>query len=132
MAKGDPNNKGKAFRDSLKPAYEQSEFVRYALDDAEKAECKAWVIQPGQEFDMLLGLVDTGYKVTFRFDDVSHAYACWFLAKKDDPANPNMILSGRGSSPAKAFKQAAFMHWKIFDEVWPKNSAPKSPEDFDD
>lgn len=132
MSKGDPKNKGKAFRDSLKKPFKQATFCRYSLSDEDKVSCKAWVFELDQVWDATLRLIDQSYKITYRFDDQSNAYACWLVSHEENEDNPNMILAGRGSSPQKAFKQACWQHFILFDGVWPKPDAPTSPEDFDD
>jgi hypothetical protein len=130
--KGDPKGKGEAFRQSLKKDFKQASFCPYTMTSEDKANCKKWEFPPEHALDVLLALASKGYKITLKLDTEQHAYACWLISPEDNVDNPNEILSGRGSSPEKALKQAAYMHYKLFDEVWPKRNVPTSPEDIDD
>jgi len=125
MGRGDPQNKGAARRAQFRP---QAEFVRYDLTEAEKAKVK------GTEFDEI-ALVETiekltqaGYKMTFRWDDYNECQGCWLLAPENDENNKGLILTGRGSTSLKAFKQAAWLHFTRFKEIWPQPTSKRELE----
>lgn len=131
MAKGDPNNKGAAARAKYN-GYEQASFVQFNPDKAQQAAVKAWPFDPELFETALNNLIDDGYKITFRFDDFGKCYAAWILSPRDHEDNPNLILSGRGSSPIKAFKQALWAHLVLYDKIWPKPNLTRKSLEFDD
>lgn len=98
--------------------WNDARFVQYELDKAELAQCKAWNLDAEGIWLELLALCDDGYSASVRYDGQSNSYAC-FLQVRGDPAhvNANLILAGRGSSPAKAVKQAIFKH-RAIDASW--------------
>ena len=89
--------------------FDSARFVQYELDRAEQAQCKAWDVDAGSVWQEVLALVDDGYSITVKFDTFNDAYAC-FVQVRGDPShvNANLILTGRGSEPWKAVKQACF------------------------
>jgi len=70
--------------------------------------------------------------VTFNFDERNNAFGCWFLPQGEKHVNAGFILTGRGSSPIKAFKQAAFKHYTLFDTLWGEYAAPNNADEIDD
>lgn len=91
------------------PRFDGSRFVNYELDLAEQAQCKGWDVSSDDLWSEVLSLVDDGYTVSLKFDTFSEAYACFIQVRgQDDHQNSGFILTGRGSTPAKAFKQAVF------------------------
>jgi len=114
----------RASRRQKAPRFDSNRFIQYELDTAQQAQCKGWVISSDDLWAEVLSLVDSGYTVSLKYDTYSEAYAC-FIRGGDQDGNPNsgFILSGRGSTPAKAFKQACFKHgaigpsWSEFAEL---------------
>jgi hypothetical protein len=101
-------------RQTKAPRFDRSRFIQYELDVAEQAECKGWDVSPSDQWSEVSALVDSGYTVSLKFDTFSEAYACFIRGgDKDGDPNSGLILSGRGSTPAKAFKQACFKNAKI-------------------
>lgn len=97
-------------------------WVNYNLSDEQKAELKA------QTFDFenaLLKLTEEDLKVTISYDDYNECYSCFLIPKNQTDPNFGCILSGRGSTPVKAVKQAAYIHWNIFDANWSDARLPK-------
>lgn len=103
-------------------------WVNYTLSAEQKSELKS------QSFDAdgaLIRLTEENMKVTLAYDDFNECYSCFLIPKGDDHRNAGCILSGRGSTPIKALKQAAYMHWQIFDGDWSDARRP-SREEIDD
>lgn len=103
-------------------------WVNYTLSTDQKAELKA------QTFDFdnaLLRLTEEGLKVTIAYDDYNECYSCYLIPKNPDHPNAGCILSGRGSTPIKAVKQAAYIHWNIFDCDW-SDARQSKREELDD
>jgi len=51
---------------------------------------------------------------------------------KDDEVNAGLILTGRGSSSYKAFKQAFYKHAVLFSEQWPRGIDERGTPEIDD
>lgn len=113
---GDPKGKGAAFRNSVRP---QAKFVQYELTKQEQADVKAVVVPHEELFDFLMGLVEKDYKVTFKWDSYHNCNCCWLIPSENDTDNRGLILTGRGSSPEKAIKQAMWLHTVRFKSIWP-------------
>lgn len=97
-------------------------WVNYNLSDEQKHELKA------QTFDLdsaLLRLTEEDLKVTISYDDYNQCYACFLIPKNKDSINYGSILSGRGSTPTKSVKQAAYLHWQIFEGNWTEGRLPR-------
>lgn len=100
-----------------KPATRQGDivWVNYTLSDEQKQELKA------QTFDFetaLTRLTEEDMKVTISYDDYNSCYSCFLIPKQPGSVNYGAILSGRGSTPVKAVKQACYLHWNIFEGNW--------------
>lgn len=96
------------------PRFNSARFVNYELDIAEQAACKGWDVSADDLWSEVSALVDSGYAVSIKYDARSEAYACFVRAGDgEDSANFGLILTGRGSTPAKCVKQAVFKHRKL-------------------
>jgi hypothetical protein len=113
-------------------AFEQATFIPRELTPEEQAACKSWEFSEESVFDAIHKLVDARYKVTMRYDDFNECYGCWLLPDKTDVDNAGYILTGRGSSPYKAAKQALFKHYQLFEGVWPKDTDRRGGKEIDD
>jgi len=77
--------------------------------------------------------IQIGYKFTFSFDDYQHCYQCIGTHQDKEHADYGILLTGRGSSPMKAFKQWMFVVTEIIGErSWGDMLAPQAPDDYDD
>jgi len=93
-------------------------FVQYELDSVEALACKGWSLDGDAAWQAMLPLLDEGYSFTVKYDGYSQCYAC-FVQIRGDENHPNsgLILTGRGSTPHKAVKQALYKHQAI-DASW--------------
>lgn len=90
-------------------------WVNYSLSDEQKQELKSQVF----DFDTALTrLTEEDMKVTISYDSYNECYSCFLIPKNPESVNYGAILSGRGSTPIKAVKQAAYLHWQIFEGNW--------------
>ena len=112
--------------------WEQAEFIQRELTPSESETCKGWDFSEEEAFSSMVRLCDQDYKITFRWDEYNHAYACWLLPPKDDEVNAGLILTGRGSSSYKAFKQAFYKHAVLFSEQWPRGIDERGTPEIDD
>lgn len=110
----------------------QSDFVQYELSKDQQAACKAWPFTSEDAWEAMDKLSQAAYKMTFRFDEKNNAPACWIIAEKENQMNPNMILPGRGSTPMKAFKQACYKHFVLFEGAWGDYIRKRDTEEIDD
>jgi hypothetical protein len=125
---GQTNDKKVVARRSDKPdrraqRFNDARFIQYELDESQRIECKGWDLDGDALWLELLAYVDDGYTFSVKWDTFSQCYACFMQVRGDDQhINANLILSGRGSSPAKAVKQVCFKHravgasWSEFAE----------------
>lgn len=125
-----PKNSERA-KDAKKGAALAS-FVNYELTKEQSAACKESPFSADTLCEMLERLTDSDYKVTFSHDDRNGCFACWLIPTRADHVNGGMILPGRGSTAAKAFKQACFKHYHVFDGLWGDYASPRREDEIDD
>jgi len=107
--------------------FDGSRFVNYELDLSEQAACKGWSVTADDLWGDVLALLDDGYSITAKFDSYSDAYACFVQVRgQEDHANAGLILTGRGSTPFKAVKQAIFKH-RTIGPSWVQYAERRSP-----
>lgn len=93
-------------------------FVQYELDEVQRKQCKAWDLSGDDLWLESLSLLDDGYTFSLKYDEYSQSYACFVQVRNQpDHVNAGFILAGRGSTPAKALKQALFKH-RAIDAAW--------------
>lgn len=94
------------------------QFVKFELEEVELKKLKAW--QPDlAEIDSLLEkFEEEGYNISFKMDTFNDCLACYATTKDVKSPNFNLCLSGRGSTPIKAFKQLIWKH-HLSDGQWP-------------
>lgn len=111
--------------------FDGARFVQYELDEAQKAQCKAWGLSESDCWLAVLPLLDDGYSLTVKFDTYSEAYAAFLQVRgQADHVNSGLVLSGRGSSAYKAVKQLLFK----LDAIGPSwvQYAERRVQDLDD
>ena len=110
----------------------QAQFINYTLNKDERAACKAWLPTLDEMDNAALRLAEEGYKCSLKWDDFSSSFAAFVTAS--DPTNPNaaFILSGRGSTPLKALKQAMYLHWYVTEGNWAIAYRPPQRDELDD
>jgi hypothetical protein len=113
-------------------SWEQATFIQRELTPVEIQACKDWDENEESLFAHMVSLCDVGYKITFRLDEYNGGFGCWLLPAKDDPDNSGLILTGRGSAPWKAFKQALYKHYVLFTEQWPRDGDRRGTGEIDD
>jgi len=121
----------KQSKKSPAPSFVASEFINFPLSKEQKSEIKAWLPTFEELDDILLKLTEGEYRVTLRYDDRSEAYACWFNPVGEEHPNIGLTLSGRGSTPLKALKQALYIH-NVFEGDWAGNYKSFKEDDMDD
>jgi hypothetical protein len=119
-----PKEKAVRFNDSL--------FINYDLNDAEKAACKAWPMSEADVFHAMQEMIDDGYKFAFKYDAYSLAYSCFIQVAADGLPNSGKILTGRGSSTYKSVKQALYKHHVCLEGDWSAYAERRNSADMDD
>lgn len=115
---------------NVPPAWRPATFVSVTLTDEDRAAIKAAPNSFESVDDTLIALITDGYKFTLKLDAYNQCFAC-YMAAPEKSANQNCILTGRGSSPLRAVKQAVYMHRVVLDGDWPDVNEPKRAS-FDD
>lgn len=107
-ARARSQSKGKA---KAQRPQKHNPFVQLEPDAKQLAEIKLFEPTMVDMDAALLRYVESGYKISIRWDDWSAAHAAWLIAPDDsEDGNAGMILSGRGSTPFKALRQ---IMWKL-------------------
>lgn len=94
-------------------------FVNYSLDPSEKASLKAKPFTTEDFSTWLHRHTEAGYKFTFTWQEGQKAFQCVGTHTDEKHGNFGIFLSGRGSSPDKAFKQWLYIHTEVCAENWP-------------
>ena len=114
------------------PQFPQAQFVSYTLSDDQRKELKKTIFSAEEYDSQMLKLEEEDYKITFRPDTFNKCHAVWIIPTGEKHVNAGMILSGRGSTPLKALKQALYIHYQIFDGEWGAWRDTSKGEDIDD
>lgn len=99
------------------PGFKPAQFVNINLEQGQKDELKAseWT---NLEFDSAMNaLLSDGYSLKLKYDTRNDCFSAWLLAAPNSK-NDGWILSGRGSTPSKAIKQACYIHFKVLETEW--------------
>jgi len=114
------NGKSGASRSSVDnaPRFNDAQFVQYELDKTQEAACKAQNVTEADIFASIMEMIDDGYKFTIKWDSYGECYACFIQAALPGGPNSGSILTGRGSQPYKAVKQALYKHHVCLQGDW--------------
>lgn len=84
-------------------------FININLSEEDRAKIKS---SPTDEKLLLLtmeGMIKEGYKFSFSWDNYSQCFQVIGTRSAKDHPDYGILLSGRGSSPIKAYKQWLYM-----------------------
>lgn len=126
----DPKNKPTP--KPTQPRFNDVQFVNWSLSVEEKAAVKAWLLTLEEYDDFIGGLVEAGYKITISYDNFRSCFTASIVPTKDAKSNQGYILTGKGSTPFKAVRQAMYIHFYIMDGEWSSYSTAKAVEELDD
>jgi len=98
--------------------FNDMQFIQYELDKDQQKACKDHAVTADELFDEMLALLSDGYKLSIRYDWYSECYAAYMQTTEGTAKNAGFILSGRGSTPFKAFKQLVYKHRVCLDGEW--------------
>jgi hypothetical protein len=107
-------------------------YVNYELSKAEKEDLK------GKDFSLeaFAGYIEAmnadSYTVKFAYDYYNRCFQCVLGVNDPKHENYGIFLSGRGSSPTKALKQAMYIHHTICQKQWGDWLNKPTAEEMDD
>ncbi len=110
----------------------QKTFVNVPLTAEIKADIKAWDLDGDALDNLLLKLVEADIRITVSYDSYHQCFSCTLAHTDDKHADASLLLSGKGSTPLKAVKQALYIHWKLLDADWSAYSQQHQREILDD
>lgn len=114
------------------PRFNDAKFVNWSLTAEEKVACKEWLVVDGDVDNALLTFIEEGNKVTCSYDSFRSCFTASLIPSDDKSPNKGYILSGKGSTPLKAIKQALFVNYRIMDGEWSTYSTASYAEELDD
>jgi len=115
-----------------KERFNDVEFVQFELSKDQLAELKATPLDAAVLDELTLKLVEADYRVALKWDERGECHACYIQRVGADGDNVGAILTGRGSTPLKALRQALFKHFVALKEEWGGWRKSNSRELIDD
>lgn len=112
--------------------FQKSTFVDYSLTPRELAAMKQWAKERTDVSDMMHKVIETGYKLTFSWDERNQCHCCWMIPAVPQNDNFGLILSGRGRNPVNALCQCLWCHFVKFKAAWPGKQANEKIPTWDD
>lgn len=107
-------------------------WINWSLSKEQKAEVKDWSPDIEELDDMEAEIIQEGNKVTLSWDEYASCYTCSIVPTSDHKTNQGFILTGKGSLPFKAKKQAFYIHKQVFGGDWSTYSTGSRAEELDD
>lgn len=93
-------------------------FVACELDKETRATVKALPVVPVEILDGLVRMVDSGYKISFNYEQRNDCVGAYATAPSLDHAAHGLCLSARGPDALSALKVLLYKHYVILDGVW--------------
>lgn len=126
----DPSN-GKT-RSSKSARFNDVKWINWSLSAEEKAVIKAWELTLEELDNLETKTIQSGHKITTSYDNYGDCYTASIVPTAENKLNQGFILTGKGSTPTKARKQALYIHLKIFGGDWSSYSTGAGKEEIDD
>lgn len=126
------NPKDKPAPKPTTPRFNNVQFINWSLTIEQKQDCKQFLITDGDYDEALLVIIQAGYKVTTSYDEYRDCFTASIVPAQNGKNNQGYILTGKGSTPLKAIRQALYIHYRIMDEDWASYSTAKTVEELDD
>lgn len=109
---------GSGQRAAKKERFNDVEFVQFELSEEQLATLKATPLDAATIDDLLVKLVEADYRVSLKYDERGFCHACYVQRVGSEGDNVGAILTGRGSTPLKALRQALYKHFVALDGEW--------------
>lgn len=116
----------KAIRDSWK-----TDYVQFDISEQERGMLKGIDFGVDELNEAIIELAANGYGVSWAKEKDKSTWMAFINPKGDTHKDKGWVLCGRGSTPVKALKQAAYVHFTKLDGVWPKTKRQFN-EEIDD
>lgn len=98
----------------------RTDFVQFSLSKEQLALIKGIEYGADEINDTLVTLTEQGYSVSYKHYPEEGTWGCFLNPKGENHVHKGWTLAGRGSTPIKAMRQVAWVHFTLFDAVWPK------------
>jgi len=115
---------------SAPPAFKG--FINYPLSPEEQKTLKGMGVDHERLWDTFASASESGWAVKFSHDFYNHCEQATLMMTDSGNVNAGWFLSGRGSTPMKAFRQALYIadviDWSLAD-YGERNRTPKQEID---
>jgi len=115
-----------------KGRFNDVEFVQFELSADQLAILKAQPLDAGELDNLAVKLVEADYRISLKWDARGECHACFIQRVGDEGDNVGAILTGRGSSPLKALRQALYKHFVALECDWGRYRQSNRREVIDD
>lgn len=99
--------------------FAQKMWVKYELDKKERELVKTWKPSFDEVDAQIAEALGEIYRCGVSYDTERKCWLVVMQTKHDDGPHANLLLSARGSTPLKAFKQLVYKHLELFRGKWP-------------
>jgi len=107
-------------------------FINVPLSVEDKVAIKAWIGELSELDDLAVRLIEENIRVNLTYDTFNLCFSCTLSRTDDKHPDAKLMLSGKGSTPLKALKQAMYIHWKLLDKDWTAYSQTRLRTTIDD
>lgn len=91
-------------------------FLNIDLTDEDRATIKSVKYDSAEWVTDLDKWVDNGFKFTFGYDDYNHCFQCIGTRSDKEHVDFGILMTGRGSTAVKSFKQWIYIQTRIIGE----------------
>jgi len=108
-------------------------FLNINLSDEDKAIIKSTHYDLAEWSSDLDKWIDNGFKFTFSEDEYNHCFQVIAARQDKEHVDSGILLSARGSTAIKAFKQWVYMQTRLVGELtWTEMLKPATRFEIDD
>lgn len=107
-------------------------FVNYQLSKDEREALKAEAFDREQFSSQIERLLDVMLTIKFGYDSYNRCFQVTLGHLDPKHADYGIFLSGRGSDPLKALKQALYIHYTVTDGDWSSWLEKPANQEIDD
>ena len=101
-----------------KPAPPQFRFINYSLTNADREWLAVADLSTEFPWSSLVEEVETGYKFSLSYDEKSSSYLASLTDRMSGGPHQNTCLTGRGSTPERAFCSLMYRHRVLAQSDW--------------
>lgn len=94
------------------------EFINWELTKEEKIAAKSYEVSLETLMGMLEGMVDDGYRISFKRDDYNKCFNCSITEPTRTDGSASRCIVSRGPSVGDAVRVAMFKHHVLLDGDW--------------